>query len=346
MLYSLTGSDMRRDVYRKIFFIPLLGMGIPFVTGIVTYRHYNLPVVLAINAVFVIACFITWQGSLLIHIKLRALPGLLLEPIVKIAAIAASVAVYTACIATLSMLLWYKVSHEIFNRETCLVYVAATAAVAVFFILISEIILLTEDREADVKLVNEMEEELNQAGLLALTNEMDPHFIFNSLNAMNHLILNNPMQAHLFNNNLASVFKYFLLNKNRKLIPIRDELDFIDNYFYLLQIRYENRLDLQVDPGVSTGALLIPPCALQVLIENAIKHNEFSVASPLVIKVSMNGQHLKISNNIRPKPYAANSTNIGLKNLSSRFKLICRKDIAVESAAGLFTVKLPLIKTL
>jgi two-component system, LytTR family, sensor kinase len=346
VLYSLTADDMRKGFYSRLFFIPVLGMVIPFVLGIVTYRLYTLPELLASASFFIISCFVIWQGSALIHHKLRLLPGLLREPFARIAAIVTSVAAYTALTAMGSMQLWYKLSHELFNREASLAYIVVTTSMAVFFCLAGEIILLTLDREADLKLVNEMEEELNHAGLLALTNEMDPHFIFNSLNAMNHLILNNPTQAHLFNNNLASVFKYFLLNKNRKLIPIGDELDFIDNYFYLLQIRYENRLDLQVDLGAGSGAVLIPPCALQVLVENAIKHNQFSVSNPLVIKISMNGQHLKVSNNIRPKPYAANSTNTGLKNLSSRFKLICRKDISVENSPGLFTVKLPVIKSL
>jgi two-component system, LytTR family, sensor kinase len=336
---------MGRTVYWKIFFIPLLGVLIPFVSGIITYGLYPVPGKLAAIFFFIIVCAVAWQGNQLIQLRLRPVLMSFRNAGVKIALITAASAVYAACVAGLILLVWYNVSYEVFS-SSALSFIYLSAAVTVFFTLTGEMILLAKERETDMKLVNEMEEELARAGLLALTNEMDPHFIFNSLNAMNHLILNNPMQAHLFNNNLASVFKYFLLNKNRKLIPIKDELDFIDNYFYLLQIRYENRLDLQVDQGVSAGAVLIPPCALQVLIENAIKHNEFSEASPLNIRIVMNGQHLKVSNNIRPKPYAVNSTNIGLKNLSARFKLICRKDISVENGPGLFTVKLPVIKAL
>jgi two-component system, LytTR family, sensor kinase len=335
---------MRRTVYWKIFFIPLLGVSVPFVCGIITYGLYSLPGIFASTFFFITACAVTWQGNLFLQRRARPILNRLHSPYAKTAAITAASALYATCAACLSLLVWYNVSNEVFSRSACLSFLLAAVSAVLIFTLAGEVFLLTRERDADVKLVNEMEEELAQAGLLALTSEMDPHFIFNSLNAMNHLILNNPMQAHLFNNNLASVFKYFLLNKNRKLIPIKDELDFIDNYFYLLQIRYENRLELMVDPGVSAGSVLIPPCALQVLIENAIKHNEFSERIPLHIKIVMNGQHVKVSNNIRPKPYAANSTNTGLKNLSSRFKLICRKDIMVENGPGLFTVKLPVIK--
>ena len=96
--------------------------------------------------------------------------------------------------------------------------------------------------------------------------------------------------------------------------------------------------------GDNYNPVMIPPCALQVLIENAIKHNEFSDADPLNIKILMNGQFLKVSNNNKPKPYSVNSTNIGLKNLSSRFKLTCHKDIMIEKNKDFFTVSLPLIK--
>ena len=89
---------------------------------------------------------------------------------------------------------------------------------------------------------------------------------------------------------------------------------------------------------------MIPPCALQILMENAIKHNEFTDANPLRIRIAMNGQYLKVSNNIKPKLYSVNSMGIGLKNLSSRYKIICKKDIVIETNRENFTVKLPLIK--
>ena len=89
---------------------------------------------------------------------------------------------------------------------------------------------------------------------------------------------------------------------------------------------------------------MIPPCSLQLLVENAIKHNEFSMENPLHISIEMNGEHLKVTNNIRPKPYIIHSTQIELKNLSSRYKLLCNKDIIIEKSKERFTVKLPFIR--
>jgi LytS/YehU family sensor histidine kinase len=252
--------------------------------------------------------------------------------------------VYGAAVGGFSVLLWYRFSKEHFTWNSFYKFIAVCVFAVIVFTLIYEILFLSKERELDSKLVTEMDKELTQAELAALHNEMDPHFLFNSLNAMGALIMSNPMQAHLFNSNLSLVYKYFLLNKNKELIPLREELGFLDNYFFLLQIRYNNKLRLQVDGGLKTNNLMIPPCALQLLLENAIKHNAFSESEPLNINVVANEQYLKISNTLRPKPYAANSTHTGLKNLSSRFRLISKKDIVVETGPGLFTVKLPIIK--
>lgn len=112
-----------------------------------------------------------------------------------------------------------------------------------------------------------------------------------------------------------------------------------------MQIRHDNKLHLNTDlHGDNAGTIMILPCALQILVENAIKHNEFTDANPLHITIVLNGQYLKISNNSRPKPYLVNSTRIGLKNLSSRYKLVCNKDIIIERTNEDFIVKLPLIK--
>jgi len=335
---------MIRDIYLRLLFIPLLGITIPFVSGIITYKNYSPLQLIAANAYFILTSFAIWRGSNWVHAKMRPLFNPSFGPFKKIAAVIASASLYGAAVGGLSVLIWYKFSNEFFTWNSFYKFIAFCVFTVIVFTLIYEVLFLSKERELDSQLVHEMDRELTQAELLALHNEMDPHFIFNSLNALGPLILNSPMQAHLFNSNLALVFKYFLLNKNRELVSVNEELEFLNNYFFLLQIRYDNKLHLNVDPGVKSDALLIPPCALQILLENAIKHNSFSDKQPLHININANGQFLKVSNNLRPKPYGANSTNTGLKNLSSRFRLICKKNIAVECGPEFFTVKLPILK--
>jgi len=334
---------MIKDLLLKIIFIPTLGVGLPLISSLINYKNYSPLELLAANVFFILTSFSIWKGCNWIHIKLRPLYRPISNPFNKIGAVCLVSALYGACTGGLSSFVWLKISREPFSWMSVYRFLAACVAAVIIFTLIYEILFLSKERELDTKIVDQLDKELSQVELQVLTNEMDPHFIFNSLNTLNHLILNQPKQAHLFNNRLAQVYKYFLINKNKDLIPLKDELEFIEDYFYLLQIRHENKLDLQTSLDDKSRQVMIPPCSLQILIENAIKHNEFSETNPLHIKVYVNDHYLQVSNNIKPKLYAVNSTGIGLKNLSSRYKILFKKDITISTSHENFIVKLPLI---
>ena len=212
--------------------------------------------------------------------------------------------------------------------------------------LVYEILFLSNQRNLYTKIVDQLDWERSKAEMSVLKNEIEPHFIFNCLNTLSYLILNDPQTAHTFNSKVATVYKYFLINKDRELITLQGELEFIENYFFVLQVRHDNKLNLVTEiNNHQEGTIMILPYALQILVENAIKHNEFTDADPLNIRVILNGDYIHIKNNKKPKPYLVNSTGIGLRNLSSRYRLICNKDIQIETTENEFTVKLPLIKS-
>jgi LytS/YehU family sensor histidine kinase len=335
---------MIKDALLKVIFVPLLGIGLPIISGIITYKLYSAPELVAANFFFILTSFAIWAGCNWIHVSLRPLYSPVSKLFLKIATVCFVSALYGGSIGGLSTFIWIKMSRETFNWNGIYKFIAVCVAAVILFTLLYEILFLSKEREIDNKIVDQLDKERSQAELQALTNEMDPHFIFNSLNTLNHLIVNRPQQAHLFNNKLAQVYKYFLINKTRELISLKDEMEFIDDYFFLLQIRHDGKLHLHVDLNEENNKAMIPPCALQVLIENAIKHNEFTEDNPLHIKISMNGHYIRVSNNAKPKPYAINSTGIGLKNLSSRYRIISKKNIEIEKGRDNFTVKLPLIR--
>ncbi|MGK2861278.1 MAG: sensor histidine kinase [Chitinophagaceae bacterium] len=334
---------MIKDLILKSIFIPLLGIGLPLISGLVHYNRYSVFQIIAANLFFIFTSFVIWKGCNWIHGKLRPLYRPISNPFSKIVAVCFVSAMYGACTGGLSALVWLKISGEPFNRNGIYIFIAACVAAVILFTLVYEILYLSKERELDTKIVDQLDRELSQAELHVLTNEMDPHFLFNSLNTLNYLILNDPHQAHRFNNRLAQVYKYFLINKNKDLISLKDELEFIENYFFLLQIRHDNKLQLHSTLNDKSYSVMIPPCSLQILVENAIKHNEFSDTNPLLINVTINDHYLQVSNNANPKLYGVNSTGIGLKNLSSRYKLLFRKDITIASTKDSFIVKLPLI---
>ncbi|HEV2832412.1 MAG TPA: histidine kinase, partial [Hanamia sp.] len=147
------------------------------------------------------------------------------------------------------------------------------------------------------------------------------------------------------NSKLASVYKYFLMNKDRDLISLDNELEFIDNYFFLLQLRHDSKLQLCTNLKENNGRqLMIPPFAIQITVENAIKHNEFTEEEPLKILIELEGDHLLVKNNKKIKVHPEESTGIGLKNLSARYRLFCQRDISIEMSDNEFIVKLPLIQ--
>jgi two-component system, LytTR family, sensor kinase len=336
---------MLRDYYLKAIFIPLLGILFSGISGLITYRLYSIPAIIGSELYFIFTSFLIWRGCNWIHGKLRSTYKVGQSPFSKIAALFIFEGLYGASVGGIMPMAWMSFSRETFSWQPVYKFILLSTFAVVIFTLIYEILFLSKERELDNKIVGQLDHELSQAELLALRNEMDPHFIFNSLNTLNHLILNNPAQAHLYNNKLAQVYKYFLINKNRELISLKNELEFTEDYFFLLQLRHDNKLQLHTqlnhEPG---GTIMIPPLSLQILIENAIKHNEFSSENPLQISIVMNEVHVKVINSIRPIPYTGNSTQIGLKNLSSRYKLLCNKDIIIEKDKEKFTVKLPYIR--
>jgi two-component system, LytTR family, sensor kinase len=334
---------MIKDLLLKIIFIPVLGIGLPLISGLISYGRYSFIELLGANLFFILTSFLIWMGCNWIHVKLRPLYKPMSTPFAKIAAVSFVSALYGACTGGLSAQIWLHTSKEEFNWNGVSRFILACVAAVVIFTLVYEILFLTKERQLDNQIVDQLDKERSQAELQALTNEMDPHFIFNSLNTLNHLIVHQPQQAYLFNNRLAQVYKYFLINKNRELIPLKEELEFIESYFFLLQIRHDNKLQMKKELNEKSDNVMIPPCSLQILVENAIKHNEFTEEKPLLIHIGMNEHYLKVSNNIKPKPYVVSSTGIGLRNLSSRFKILFRKDITIESTRESFTVKLPLI---
>ena len=162
---------------------------------------------------------------------------------------------------------------------------------------------------------------------------------------MSHLIESNSAKAKQFNDNLADVYRYILQNKARDLVLLGEELQFLQSYFLLLQIRFEKAVQLNIN--IRPEALdryLIPPISLQVLAENAIKHNEFSEADPLLIGVDMQNDELIVHNHIHKKVLRKASSKIGLQNLSERYKLTTNKEIVITEEDKDFTVSLPILK--
>lgn len=332
---------MVRDQWMRWLFIPLLGVLIPFFSGAITYRFYSLAVLVVAQLYFFLVSFSIWQGCHWIHGKLRRLYTGNGSPYPKIVSICLISALYGAAIAGLLFLVWTKGSLERFSEAVFVRFLAFSAFAVVIFTLLYEVLYLSKEREADRRLVQQLDKEKTWAELQALHNELEPHFLFNSLTTLSYLIRQDPGKALLFDRKLAQVFHYFLRHKSDELVPLEEELDFIRDYFYLLQIRHGEKLRLSITGSLPQRASIVP-CALQILVENAIKHNGFSAKQPLRITLTLRGNRIVVQNNRQAKNSEAVSTRIGLANLRQRYHLICRLPLVVEETDRAFTVSLPL----
>ncbi len=177
----------------------------------------------------------------------------------------------------------------------------------------------------------------------SLKNQLDPHFLFNSLNVLTSLIGENPAQAEKFTTKLSKVYRYVLEQRNKDLVPIIEELNFAKTYMQLLGMRFEDAVKFNIPENVSDKELKIVPLSLQLLLENAVKHNVVSSSKPLEISIYEEGNYLIIENNINPKEAIGKSTKVGLQNIADRYGLITQKGVKIENNNKTFKVSLPLL---
>lgn len=184
-----------------------------------------------------------------------------------------------------------------------------------------------------------------QSQLDVLKNQINPHFLFNSLNSLSSLIADDPAKAEEFVDKLSMVYRYILLHNGRDWVDLQTELTFINAYFHLLQTRYGEGVRLNLAVSDAQADSLLPPLTLQLLVENAIKHNVVHKNNPLFIDISLNGEReLVISNNLQPKSkHLVLSHGVGLKNIAERYRMASAGAIEVREESGLFVVKLPLV---
>jgi len=174
-----------------------------------------------------------------------------------------------------------------------------------------------------------------------LKNQIDPHFLFNSLNVLTSLISENPKQAERFTTKLSKIYRYVLEQRNKELVAINEELQFAKNYMELLQMRFEDALEFKI--AEINSDLKLVPLSLQLLLENAVKHNVVSSKKPLQIKIFEENGFLKVSNNINPKETIGKSTKVGLQNIADRYGLISNEKVKINNNNKIFTVSLPLL---
>lgn len=191
-----------------------------------------------------------------------------------------------------------------------------------------------------------LEKKALQAELSALRAQLDPHFLFNNFSTLTALIEDDRDKALEYLDKLTDVYRYLLTFRNKHLTTLYDESLFIYAYLYLFQVRYGENLNVKTDIDETLFSKKIPPLTLQLLVENAVKHNTISTTDPLKIKIYNSGMNfLIIENNLNPKVTPEESTELGLKNIIKRYELLgFPNEVLVTQTKNIFQVKIPLIQ--
>jgi two-component system LytT family sensor kinase len=177
----------------------------------------------------------------------------------------------------------------------------------------------------------------------ALQNQINPHFLFNSFNVLSDLVYEDQAKAVNFIRQLSQLFRYVLDNRDKELVSLSEELDFLDSYTYLLKTRFEDKLELRVELEAQPGEMLVP-MTLQLLVENCVKHNEISSSQMLRIHLTKLEGRLRVENNLQPRQPSAIARQTGLSNLCQQYSFFTEEELRIIETDHLFAVEVPILK--
>jgi hypothetical protein len=348
-------TERINDIGFRLILIPFFGIAVPVFTRMIDPHAYSHWVFKLAYLYTISIAFVIWQGNRYLLFSLRAYFNWFNRPVRKIIALLLAVTFYTIPVCIVLLMGWYqvfaggRVNWEVVRTSTLTIMICV-----IFITHVYETVFLVRESESEMLKNARLERAKAQAELQALKGQIDPHFMFNSLNTLTWLIEEAPAKAKIFNEHLADVYRYILQNRSRDLVMLGEEVQFLYDYFSLLQIRYGEAVRLKVELGEDLlDRFLMLPISLQVLAENVVKHNEFNLREPLEIRVWLDGgtaaPRLGVRNRIARKEVglagaARQLSGVGLANLDERCKLAVGAALEVVETEEEFVVYLPVLQ--
>jgi hypothetical protein len=324
--------------------IPFLGIAIPRLTGLFGPLTTRSPAFWLGGLWFVLTSALLWEGNRWFFMRQRARDEVSENRWGRLARLVAFNVLYSGLLTFAMVVVWYRFAGFPgvdwgAARAAVLTTVGCVVLVSNFY----EMVDLVQQRERDTLAVARLDRARAEAELLALKSQIDPHFLFNSLHALTQLILADPARAVRFTQGLADVYRYILTQRERDLVSLQDELAFAASYVGVLRVRFGDAVRLRSEGLEAAGSWLLPAISLQVLLENAVKHNSLDEKAPLEIGLALVGDRLHVSNPVRRRTSSAPSARVGLANLEERYRHLVGEPPEVRDDEARFTVVLPLV---
>ncbi len=294
----------------------------------------------------IIITFLVWEGNILLDLKLNNY--IIWEDNVKMRVVfqLLSTSIYTITTIYLSLFLYNtfvcKLSPE---QQGNFLYPSLIIGLLTAFIILSVELSrqFFKNWKESLLEVEKYKTESVAAQLQNLKSQLNPHFLFNNLSVLSSLVYLDQDKAVEFINQLSKVYRYLLDNKNNELISLKEEMKFMESYFYLLKIRFGENIHFNVEIDNKSYDKCIPPLSLQILVENAMKHNQISSLKPLYISIESINDTLKICNNLQLREVYEPSSKIGIANIKVRYSYFTEKEIELLNKDNQFCVLLPLL---
>ena len=229
-----------------------------------------------------------------------------------------------------------SVLHPRLNAISYLFFLLLLVLISVAFKLINQ-------SKADAFEKEVLKQRSIQNELEALKNQINPHFLFNSLNTLSLLVREDPKAAGKFINKLSFLFRYILQSQENQLVTVKEELKVVESYVHLIQQRYQKNFEVHISLEDAILQKKIPVLSLQMLLENAVKHNEISDSKPLLVEILSENEFIVVKNNLQERLGNIDSTNKGLNNLSTRTRLMTHQEVIISRNSMHFTVKIPVV---
>ncbi len=328
----------------RLFGIPFFALAITTLSGVLGPLGPDSFMYWAGCAWFVLLSALLWHANLYFLLRLRRRQDWPAHPLRKVARLLAANVLTSVPLSILMHALWYRFARLPLDRRQVLLTTLVIVLAVAFVTHVYETVYLVRQRERDRLAAERLDRARAEAELHALKSQLDPHFLYNALNSLAFLIPRDAARAVLFAERLGEVYRYILTHREQNLVPLGDELHFAEGYVELLRVRFGEAVRLRREGEVDLEGLGIPPVSLQVLLENAVKHNAVKEEAPLEIRLSLFPDRIEVSNR-RSGPAEARSSGVGLANLDDRYRRTVGRGLLVREEADLFTVTLPLVRS-
>ena len=334
------------DFWPRLLASPILGALVVNLSGLIDHTQHSRRALVASYVWFAVIAFVVWEGNRRLYFRLPRREDWLLRPWSRLGLLLTTICLFTIPIAAGLLWIWREVTDDPGTRQ----YALATALFAIVGLVIAithvyETVFLLKDWESDRLRSARLEHARLQTELESLGREVDPHFLFNNLNALAHLIDQRSELAPWFIRTLSATYRYVLECRGRPLIRLAEELEALERHRALANLRYGGgiHLDVQVQPA-QAEEMLLPPVSLAELFQNALKHNTVAADMPLGISLRVEDTTLIFENDLRCRVKPTRSTGIGLANLAERFRIAVGRPVVWVAEADRFVVRLPLVK--